>query len=189
VRQRVGAKRRPMTGSAKPGSATSRPGKAGQPQALLLLLVIASVAKQSISFFMPRDGLLRFARNDGRIRLRVLAAHCARGLRLKPCPLKLRAQGRPGARCTRGLACNCAQRTRTRAYRFSGNTPAFPAQWLYGLLRALPGERLFCHRRRRDTSRQLDASTAASGPHDFAVRFMRARLLRTSRPPHPTARS
>src|SRR5215213_4308195 len=29
----------------------------------------------------------------------------------------------------------------------SGNTPAFPAQWLYGLLRALPGERLFCLRR------------------------------------------
>jgi len=28
-------------------------------------------------------------------------------------------------------------RMRTRAYRFSGNTPAFPAQWLYGLLRAL----------------------------------------------------
>jgi hypothetical protein len=34
-----------------------------------------------------------------------------------------------------------AQKTKcTRAYRFSGNTPAFPAQWLYGLLRALPGE-------------------------------------------------
>ena len=80
------------------------------------------------------------------------------------------AQGRPGARCTRGLACNCAQRTRTRAYRFSGNTPAFPAQWLYSLLRALPGERLFCHRRRANLAR-LDASTAASGPHDFAVRF------------------
>jgi hypothetical protein len=29
---------------------------------------------------------------------------------------------------------------RTRAYRFSGNTPAFPAQWLYDLYRALPGE-------------------------------------------------
>ena len=28
----------------------------------------------------------------------------------------------------------------TRAYRFSGGTPAFPAQWLYGLLRALPGD-------------------------------------------------
>jgi hypothetical protein len=36
---------------------------------------------------------------------------------------------------------------------------------------------------------QLDASTAASGPHDFAVRIMRARLLRITRPPHLTARS
>src|SRR6266404_2601003 len=40
-----------------------------------------------------------------------------------------RAQGRPGARCTRGLACNMCIRTRTRAYRFSGEHPAFPAQW------------------------------------------------------------
>jgi hypothetical protein len=40
-----------------------------------------------------------------------------------------------------------------------------------------------------DTSTQLDASTAASGPHDFAVRFMRARLARDPRPPHLTARS
>src|SRR5258708_33346478 len=29
---------------------------------------------------------------------------------------------------------------RTRAYRFSGNTPASPAQWLYGLWRALLGD-------------------------------------------------
>ena len=33
--------------------------------------------------------------------------------------------------------------------------------------------------------RKLDASTAASGPHDFAVRYMRARLPRISRPPLP----
>src|ERR1700719_2487278 len=32
------------------------------------------------------------------------------------------------------------KRKRTRAYRFSGGAPTFPAQWLYGLLRALPGE-------------------------------------------------
>ena len=36
---------------------------------------------------------------------------------------------------------------------------------------------------------RLDASTAASGPHDFAVRVTHARLLRIPRPPHPTARS
>src|ERR1700730_3505288 len=40
-----------------------------------------------------------------------------------------RAQGRPGARCTRGLVCKLHIEKRTRAYRFSGNTPAFPAQW------------------------------------------------------------
>jgi hypothetical protein len=34
-------------------------------------------------------------------------------------------------------------------------------------------------------SRELDASTAASGPHDFAVRIMHVRLARKSRPPLP----
>jgi hypothetical protein len=38
---------------------------------------------------------------------------------------------------------------------------------------------LSCHRRQRDAKhhRQLDASVEASGPHDFAVRFTRARLF------------
>ena len=96
-----------------------------------------------------------------------------------------RAQGRPGARCTRGLACNCAQKTRTRAYRFSGSIPAFPAQWLYGLLRALPSERLSCHCHHADTSASLDASTAASGPHNFAVRISHPRQSWRPRPPQP----
>ena len=38
-------------------------------------------------------------------------------------------------------------------------------------------------------SQELDASTAASGPHDFAVRVRRLRLVRHSRPSHLTARS
>ncbi len=37
----------------------------------------------------------------------------------------------------------CAIKKRTRAYRFSGGNPASPAQWLYGLYRALPGDRAF----------------------------------------------
>src|SRR3954469_1441766 len=45
----------------------------------------------------------------------------------------------PGARCTGRLACKIAKK-RTRAYRYTGNHPAFPAQWFYGLLRALPGD-------------------------------------------------
>jgi hypothetical protein len=46
----------------------------------------------------------------------------------------------PGACCTRGLVCISAQKKRTRAYRYRRSNPAFPAQWLYGLCRALPGD-------------------------------------------------
>jgi hypothetical protein len=64
------------------------------------------------------------------MRVRVLAARRARGLRsLRPSSRKQRAQGKPGARCTRGLVCKLHIRKRTRAYRFSGGNPAFPAQW------------------------------------------------------------
>jgi hypothetical protein len=48
----------------------------------------------------------------------------SRECRMRAAPAVSRAMGR---------------RKRTRAYRFSGGTPAFPAQWLYGLYRALPG--------------------------------------------------
>src|SRR5256885_10478812 len=72
----------------------------------------------------------------------------------------------------------------------SGNTPAFPAQWLYGLLRALPGERLCCLRRPREAfaSLGLNASTAAPEPHDFTVRSSCTRQLLLSRPSHSTSR-
>ena len=76
-------------------------------------------------------------------RLRDPAAQIAPGLLLEFfAPKRMRAQGKPGARCTRGLACKGVEK-RTRAYRFSGSIPAFPAQWFYGLLRTLPGDRAF----------------------------------------------
>jgi len=87
-------------------------------------------------------------------------------------------------------AVSCAklcERKRTRAYRFSGGTPAFPAQWLYGLLRALPGESGFvvsvvckqlAHPRPVGPTclfADLTPTAEASGPHDFTVRFGTAR--------------
>jgi len=106
-------------------------------------------------------------------------------------PPNQRAQGRPGARRTRGLVCHYAHGKRcTRAYRFGGSIPAFPAQWLYGLLRALPGERLFCLRRPRGAFAPcgLSASTTAPEPHDFTVRVSHTRLSWPPRPSHLTAR-
>jgi len=51
-----------------------------------------------------------------------------------------RAQGTPDACCTRGLVCKQCAKKRTRAYRYRRSIPTFPAQWLYGLCRALPGD-------------------------------------------------
>ena len=100
---------------------------------------------------------------------------------------KERAQGRPGARRTRGLVCIGYREKRTRAYRFSGNTPAFPAQWLYDLY-VISLVAMLCHHRRRFLTRRLDASLGAPGPHDFAVRecpYVALSRLKHSRPPQP----
>ena len=151
------------------------------------LHVVASAAKQSIlSLCHSMDCFASLAMTMDMVSRSRGASR--RGLHLR-CPLvKQRAQGRPGACCTRGPACDLRKQKCTRAYRAAGAFRAFPAQWLYGLLRALPGERLFCLRYWRDTSRQRSASTAAPEPHDFAVRFRRVRLSRPQRPPHLTAR-
>jgi hypothetical protein len=64
----------------------------------------------------------------------------------------------------------------------SGGDPTFPAQWLYGLFRALPGESGFVVSvaSRNPVARpgrafappqDLTPTTEASGPHDFTVRF------------------
>ena len=97
-----------------------------------------------------------------------------------------RAQGKPGARCTRGLVCNVRKKC---AHEHTGSAEAFRLSLrdgftAYFALSSVNG--LSCHRRRRDRLRKLDASVAASGPHDFAVRISRARQSQPSRPPHPT---
>jgi hypothetical protein len=66
--------------------------------------------------------------------------HCDLAARVAPevinprCPLKRRAQGKPGARDTRSRAQKCTRRTAG-----APEHPAFPAQWFYGLCRDLPG--------------------------------------------------
>src|SRR5436190_4200043 len=71
-------------------------------------------------------------------------------------------------------------------YRYSRDIPAFPTQWLYDLLRALPGERrllspLSC----QHGPAGIDATVAAPGPHDFAVRC--GRFAWRENPPDATA--
>jgi hypothetical protein len=62
-----------------------------------------------------------------------------------------RFRGRRECRMRAAPAISCAMCTESArmSIQGSGEHPTFPAQWLYGLLRALPGDRLFCHRRLR----------------------------------------
>src|SRR5713101_6425360 len=92
-----------------------------------------------VSGILDRPPSRTMTAESGRTQLRLLTA-CTRVMLQSFRPRNQRAQGMPGARCTRGLVCKSAQRKRTRAYRFSRSSPAFPAQWLYGLCRALPGD-------------------------------------------------
>jgi hypothetical protein len=101
--------------------------------------------------------------------------------RLKKSPSEnQRAQGMPGAGCTRSLVCSVES---TRVFTTgSARRPGIPyAMVLTAYLRALPGDRAFLSPspggygfvrpgRARKTSAGLDAGVEASGPHDFAVR-------------------
>src|SRR5438270_13178557 len=75
----------------------------------------------------------------------------------------------PGARCTRSLACKnkIAHEVVTTG---SPEQPGIPRTMVLTVSFVTPVIGLFCHRRRRNYFRQLDASVGASGPHGFAVR-------------------
>src|SRR5215472_16554332 len=81
---------------------------------------------------------------DGRDRTADTAPHsrgaiCVRALHHWCRSLKQRAQGMPGARRTRSLVCENEKSKRANSPQVRRNDPALPAQWFYGLLRALPG--------------------------------------------------
>src|SRR5881227_2472557 len=105
--------------------------------------------------------------------------------------LTLETEGAGNAGCAlhpRSRVPKCVKMAHT-SIQGSGNTPTSPAQWLYGLYRALPGERACCHRHRRDTpadlapaSRRQDHTTS---PYALAFRPARKTCLTPKRPSHP----
>src|ERR1700730_6182090 len=74
---------------------------------------------------------------------------------------------------------------RPRVSQVTPESHGTPRAMVYGLYRALPGERLFCHRRLARLLTRLDTSTEMSATHDFAVRLSTDRLSALPRPPHP----
>src|SRR5438876_12272566 len=105
-------------------------------------------------------------------------------------PRNQRAQGRPGACCTRGLACDLRKQKCTRAYRAAGAFRPSLRNGFTAYSELSPVNGSFATvALKKLASRELNVSTAASGPHDFAVRLSRTRQSQLSPPSHLTARS
>src|SRR5436309_9047451 len=99
-----------------------------------------------------------------------------------------RAQGMPGARCTRSLVCKIKKHTSV-VTTVTPDSPGIPRAMVLTVSFALfPVTGLCCHRHLAFTAK-LDASVGASEPHDFAVRLGAVRQKHHRRPPHPVPRS
>ena len=96
--------------------------------------------------------------------------------------IEQRAQGKPGAGCTRGPR---ATKSTGVGPQVNRSIPAFPARWCYGLLRALPGDRALL-----PPSSTVANLAPASGRQDHTtspsadVAFVSSQQ---PRPPHLTA--
>ena len=102
-------------------------------------------------------------------------------------PKEQRAQGRPGARCTRGLVCKMHK---ANAHEHTGSAESIRPSLRDGFTAyngLSPVTGLCCHRRPREAfaSQELDTSVGVSGPHDFAVRIQSRSSRAPPRPPHP----
>src|ERR1700752_722548 len=92
-----------------------------------------------------------------------------------------RTQGKPGADCARRPMCESSERKHTGfRLQVQPGHPGFPRATVLRLIRALPGERRFLPPSPAGYARQLDATVAAPGPHDFAVRCERSRPVNGS---------
>jgi hypothetical protein len=135
------------------------------------------------------NGLRRFARNDGRLAarlisdsfgfrfnfqasrtcVRIAAARCARVLRGIAALAKHReGAGKAGCALHPRSRVQRQNRKRTRAYRFSGGNPAFPARWVTAYSALSPVTGLSCHRHPRKVL-LLANLTPASGRQDHTA--------------------
>jgi hypothetical protein len=119
--------------------------------------------------------------------LRDLAAH-AREFILNVQPSwDQRVQGKPDAQCTRSLACEVIKHTSV-VTAGSPEKPGLPCAMVYGLFRALPGDRALLPPSLTSVPANL---TPASGCQDYTTSpsaGRRLRLKRRLRPPHPAPR-
>ena len=124
-----------------------------------------------------REQVIRLAANNmsdskfqiGRTCIRIPAARFRPGCRIDR-PRKFEGAGKAGCRPHPQPRMQMKKAYERSHYRFSQSVRLSPRNGFTAYFVISPVERACCHRRLRDTSRRLDASIAAPGPHDLAVR-------------------
>ncbi len=106
-----------------------------------------------------------------------------------PCPRKQRAQGRPGARCTRGLACTSVQKKTHTSIQVQRRHPAFPAQWFTAYFVLFPVNGFLATVAPRAAPRNLTPAPRRQNHTTSPYATGQPRQSWPPRPPHPTARS
>jgi hypothetical protein len=122
--------------------------------------------------------------------LRILATRCARGLLEFRPPRKQRAQGRPGARCTRGLVCKLHNKKTHTSIQVQRKHSGLPRAMVLRLIARSPRRPAFLPPS-PVRSLLLTNLTPASGRQDHTTSpsASRAFVLRAlPRPPHPAPR-
>ena len=105
--------------------------------------------------------------NSERVCVRILAARCARALRRLP-PSERRGRRESRVHAAPAVSCANMHKKRTRAYRFSGGNPAFPARWFTAYSALSPVTGLSCHRHPREVLLPANL-TPASGCQDHTA--------------------
>ena len=154
-------------------------GASSTPRPILLTIDVSGILDHPPSRVMTTERACAFSR---RVSPEFCIFVCA--------PRKSRAQGRPGACCTRGLACDLRKQNCTRAYRAAATLRPSLRNGFTAYFVLSPENGSFASVATQEINpAQLSASTAAPEPHDFTVRVRRVRLSRHLRPSHLTARS
>src|SRR5665213_1502347 len=157
-----------------PGCAKRRPG-IHTPSISVQSTVVPSITTTGVMDSGPAPS--GASRNDDETYFHILATAFVRGLPFRSLPRNKRAQGRPGARCTRDLVCNVHQKKTHTSIQVKRKHSGLPCALLYDLLRALPGDRAFLPPSLTDRSASLTPASGRQDPHGLG----RPRLLHTSR--------
>jgi hypothetical protein len=145
----------------------------------------------SVLSLTSNTGSSAFADDDSAICDRVLAARRTRGLHLRLLPLEApRAQGRPGARCTRGPVCNCAQKNAHTSIQVQRKHSGLPCAVALRLIASSPRRTALLP---PSSPRSLLLENLTPAPrrqdHTTSPYVSCAYVSHIPRPPHPTARS